>query len=131
VLSLAFVGFALFFLGGYGWFVWDEAAHGVVATAVVTQAEAVKGGTDLYITFVLPDGAATAADFIANRGTAAWYDGVGSTLAVRYVPRDPRNVRAADEPVSDSAFFVIGGVTLVVGTGLAVYAWFFMPARPS
>jgi len=89
------------------------------------------GGTDLYVTFLLPDGTATATDLIANQGTAAWYDGVGSTLAVRYVPRDPRNVRAADEPVSNSAFFVVGGVMLVVGAGLAGYAWFFLPARPS
>jgi hypothetical protein len=49
-------------------------------------------------------------------------------VAVRYVPREPDIVRAADQPIVQPILFVIGGILAAVGIGVSVYAWRSMPS---
>lgn len=116
-----FLAFAVVLVGLYTWFVWDQATNGIETDARVVGVDHAAAGEFLTVEFTTEDGQPVTTDFREYSGDHQ----VDDRVRVRYVLRDPRIARQADEPVADPTVFVIGGFFLVLGTGMVVHAWGF------
>jgi hypothetical protein len=125
VFSIVFLTIATGYLGLYSWFVWDQVEHGIDTDAVVVKRVETEG-SNLFVAFTTGDGRQVVTSF-AEYSHPESHE-VGQTIRIRYVPRDPRIARQADEPAGHPVFFIGGGFFFLVGVGLVVYAWRSAPA---
>ena len=125
VFSTFLVLFSAAFTGLYGWFAWDMATNAVEVDAVVVEREVDEDPVGLVVEFTTESGELVRTDFTEFSGDHR----AGDELRVRYVPRDPRIARQADEPVAQPVFLVVGGMFLILSLGLSVYAWRFAQPR--
>jgi len=117
--ALAFLLVAVVFAGGYGVMIADELANGVKARARVVAVAQEEPRDTLVVDFTTDDGRAVTADLAKYSGEHA----VGDTLHIRYLSRDPENVRLAADTVVEPALVLAGGLILALGLVMALHAW--------
>ncbi|OLF04579.1 hypothetical protein BLA60_39940 [Actinophytocola xinjiangensis] len=119
--ALALLLVAVVFTGGYGLMIVDEKANAVRARATVVAVAQEEPRDTLIVDYTTEDGRAVTADLAKYSGEHA----VGATLDIRYLIRDPQNVRLAADTVVEPALVLAGGLLLTLGLVMALHAWLF------
>lgn len=127
VFSVVFLVVIGLMAGVYGWFTWNQAVNGVEADGVVVERVEDEDGPTVYIRFTAEDGQSVRAMLTGavTSGEPRYDEGLstGDTVRIRYVPSDTGLARLASEPAVESKPFYYFGFFLLVGIGMAVYAW--------